>query len=123
MKKTFYNHVIASMFLICLFGAIMTVSAQEDTSGTKIKVKIVTEKDGKREVVERTYDSMEEFEADESIHKEHLDDLENIHKINVTSEDGGHKVIKIKKSASTDGKSFTMKINEKLRKSRKINEN
>ncbi len=110
MIKNLYFRLIASILPIYLIGAFTFAFGQEDTSETIVKVKIVTEKDGKKEVVEKTYDSMEEFEADESMHKEHIVDMENIHNIDVSSEDGEHKMIKIKKSASKEEISYSMKI-------------
>ena len=93
MKNRLNIQLIVSTLIIVLIGAMNSVNAQEDISDTKIKVKIVTEKNGEKEVIEKTYNSLEEFEADESIPKEHLENLEDFHGIDLATKDGKRNII------------------------------
>ncbi|MFC2124828.1 T9SS type A sorting domain-containing protein [Bacteroidota bacterium] len=113
MKNTRYKQVITSMALICFLGAITPVIAQDDNSDTKVKVKIVTEKNGKKEVIEKTYNSIEDFEADKDVQTEHLSDLEGLHVIDIANEEKGHIVVKMDKQVNSREKAYTIKIEDK----------
>ena len=97
MNKRKLLKSIPGILLIYFLSAFISVYGQETSSDTKVKVKIVTEKDGKKEVVEKTYNSIAEFEADESVQLEQFEDIAGMHTIDITKETEGKKVIKIQK--------------------------
>lgn len=99
----------------------VTMQVEDEGEGPTYKVKVVTDKDGKKEVIERTYSSLAEMEADTTISikgKEadgqgtysfnFSDEAEKQGKTMVLSGDDG-KTVKVKVVQAGEGMSWTVK--------------